>query len=87
MDVMRSRNLTPRRQDAKGNREKKKAGGRASRSAVYALIGASLISFLYVMVPAISWLAHFSWFIGLLAGALFYRRLTLGVKSAARLLP
>jgi len=51
-------------------------------SAVYALIGASLISFLCVMVPAISWLANFSWFIGVLAGALFYRMLTLGVKSA-----
>jgi hypothetical protein len=25
MDVMRSRNLTPRRKDAKGNREKKRA--------------------------------------------------------------
>jgi NCS1 family nucleobase:cation symporter-1 len=44
-------------------------------SAVYALIGASLISFLCVMVPAISWLANFSWFIGVLAGALFYRML------------
>jgi NCS1 family nucleobase:cation symporter-1 len=51
-------------------------------SAVYALIGASLISFLCVMVPAISWLANFSWFIGVLASALFYRMLTLGVKSA-----
>jgi hypothetical protein len=30
-------------------------------SAVYALIGASLISFLCVMVPAISWLAGFGW--------------------------
>lgn len=50
-------------------------------SAVYALIGASLISFLCVMVPAISWLANFSWFIGVFASALFYRMLTLGVKS------
>ena len=47
-----------------------------------ALIGAFLISFLCVIVSAISRFANFSWFIGLLAGALFYRMLTLGVKSA-----
>jgi nucleobase:cation symporter-1, NCS1 family len=52
-------------------------------AAVYALIGASLISFLCVMLPAISWLANFSWFIGVLAGGLFYRLLTLGVSSIA----
>jgi cytosine/uracil/thiamine/allantoin permease len=40
-------------------------------AAVYALIGASSISFLCVMLPAISWLANFSWFIGVLAGGCF----------------
>ena len=46
-------------------------------SAVYALIAASLVSFLCVIVPALSWLANFSWFVGVAAGALFYRTLTL----------
>jgi nucleobase:cation symporter-1, NCS1 family len=52
-------------------------------SAVYALIAASLVSFLCVMVPALSWLANFSWFIGVAAGALFYRMLSLQARSAA----
>jgi nucleobase:cation symporter-1, NCS1 family len=51
-------------------------------SAVYALIAASLVSFLCVMVPALSWLANFSWFVGVAAGALFYRMLTLQARSA-----
>jgi len=52
-------------------------------SAVSALIAASLVSFLCVMVPALSWLANFSWFVGVAAGALFYRMLTLHARSAA----
>jgi nucleobase:cation symporter-1, NCS1 family len=52
-------------------------------SAVYALIAASLVSFLCVIVPALSWLANFSWFVGVAAGALFYRTLTLQAGSAA----
>jgi NCS1 family nucleobase:cation symporter-1 len=52
-------------------------------SAVYALIAASLISFLCVMVPALSWLANFSWFIGVAAGALFYRMLSLQRSGAS----
>jgi nucleobase:cation symporter-1, NCS1 family len=47
------------------------------------LIAASLVSFLCVMVPALSWLANFSWFIGVAAGALFYRMLSLQARSAA----
>jgi len=52
-------------------------------SAVYALIAASLVSFLCVIVPALSWLANFSWFVGVAAGALFYRTLTRQAQSAA----
>jgi hypothetical protein len=42
-----------------------------------------LVSFLCVMVPALSWLANFSWFVGVAAGAPFYRTLTLQARSAA----
>jgi NCS1 family nucleobase:cation symporter-1 len=52
-------------------------------SAMYALIAASLVSFLCVMVPALSWLANFSWFVGVAAGALFYRMLALQARSVA----
>jgi NCS1 family nucleobase:cation symporter-1 len=52
-------------------------------SAVYALIAASLVSFLCVMVPALSWLANFSWFVGVAAGALFYRMLAVQARSVA----
>ncbi|MBV8097910.1 MAG: cytosine permease [Verrucomicrobia bacterium] len=52
-------------------------------SAVFALIAASLVSFLCVIVPALNWLANFSWFVGVAAGALFYRTLTLQTRPAA----
>jgi nucleobase:cation symporter-1, NCS1 family len=52
-------------------------------SAVYALIAASLVSFLCVIAPVLSWLANFSWFVGVAAGALFYRTLTRQAQSAA----
>jgi nucleobase:cation symporter-1, NCS1 family len=52
-------------------------------SAVSALIGASLVSFLCVMLPVLSWLANFSWFVGVFAGALFYRMLASRVRTLA----
>lgn len=52
-------------------------------SAVYALMAASLVSFVCVMLPALSWLANFSWFVGVIGGALFYRMLALRVGSPA----
>jgi cytosine/uracil/thiamine/allantoin permease len=36
-----------------------------------------------VIAPALSWLANFSWFVGVAAGALFYRTLTRQEQSSA----
>jgi NCS1 family nucleobase:cation symporter-1 len=44
-------------------------------AAIYALVAASLIALICVMVPAFEWLANFSWFVGAAFGALFYRLL------------
>jgi cytosine/uracil/thiamine/allantoin permease len=46
-------------------------------------MAASLVSFLCVMLPALSWLANFSWFVGVITGALFYRILALRAGSRA----
>jgi cytosine/uracil/thiamine/allantoin permease len=40
-----------------------------------------------VIVPALSSLANFSWFVGVAAGALFYRTLTLQTRSEASAAP